>query len=218
MVILVNRLGLALGTQYILTIPGRKSGKLHSTPISLLAVEGKQYIVTGYDTEWVKNARASGWGYLTRGRKRQRMSLVELPVEERAPVLRQFPVQVPHGPPFFERILGLPLRKVGETQQNPPIHQVEWRQLREEKLISTLSSDSKRSVYQAILPKGGIPRHLLRYSLGKGMFVVEPSPNIPSETRETVLHKLVEIYSPIVIEEREGKHAAKREATAVDAN
>ncbi len=103
-----NRLGLALGTQHILSIPGRKSGNIHSTPVSLVTVDGKRYIVTGYDTEWVKNARASGWGYLTRGRNREQVAMVELPVEQRPPILRQFPVQVPHGLPFFERILGLP--------------------------------------------------------------------------------------------------------------
>jgi hypothetical protein len=107
-IMLLNRLGLALGTQHILTIPGRKSGKLRSTPVSLLTVEGHRYIATGFDTEWVKNARVSGWGFLSRGRAKERVALVELPVEERAPVLREFPKQVPHGIEFFERLLGLP--------------------------------------------------------------------------------------------------------------
>jgi hypothetical protein len=104
----LNRAGLALGTQHILSIPGRKSGKLRSTPVSLLTVNNHRYIVTGFDTEWVKNARAAGWGFLSRGRNREQVSLVELPFEERAPILREFPRQVPHGVEFFERILGLP--------------------------------------------------------------------------------------------------------------
>ncbi|RDJ94080.1 hypothetical protein B4Q13_17320, partial [Lacticaseibacillus rhamnosus] len=40
--------------------------------------------------------------------KRERVALVELPVEERGAILREFPVQVPHGTRFFESILGLP--------------------------------------------------------------------------------------------------------------
>ena len=36
------------------------------------------------------------------------MALIELPVEERAPILREFPVQVPGGLPMFERLLDLP--------------------------------------------------------------------------------------------------------------
>ena len=107
-VIALNRLGLAVGTQHILSIPGRKTGKLRSTPVSLLTVDGKRYIVTGMETNWVKNARAAGWGLLSRGRKRERVALVEVPVEQRAPVLREFPRQVRGGLRFFEMMLGLP--------------------------------------------------------------------------------------------------------------
>ena len=39
-VIALNRLGLAVGTQHVLSIPGRKTGKLRSTPVSLLTVNG----------------------------------------------------------------------------------------------------------------------------------------------------------------------------------
>ncbi len=65
------------------------------------------YIVT-FETNWVKNARAAGWGFLTRGGKKEHVALVELPIEERPPILREFPHQVPHGVQFFERVLGLP--------------------------------------------------------------------------------------------------------------
>ncbi len=103
----LNRLGLALGTQHVLSIPGRKTGKLRSTPVSLLTVNGRRYIATVGETHWVKNARAAGWGFLSRGRKKEWVALVELPVEERAPILRAFPHQVPHGVPFFQMALGL---------------------------------------------------------------------------------------------------------------
>ncbi len=108
MVMALNRMGLALGTQHILSIPGRKTGQLRSTPVSVLTVGGKRYIVTGIETNWVKNARAAGWGLLSRGRKRERVALVEVPVEQRAPILREFPRQVRGGVKFFERMLGLP--------------------------------------------------------------------------------------------------------------
>lgn len=107
-IIVLNRLGLTLGTQHIISIPGRRSGKLHSTPVSLLTVNGQRYIVTGFETDWVKNARVSGWGFISRGRKQERVLFTEVPVEKRAPILREFPVQVPHGVEFFEQLLGLP--------------------------------------------------------------------------------------------------------------
>jgi len=107
-IMLLNRLGLPIGSQHILSIPGRKSGKLYSTPVSLLTVEGQRYICTVGETGWVKNARVSGWGLLARGRKQERVALAELPVAERAPILREFPRQVPHGVQFFELVLGIP--------------------------------------------------------------------------------------------------------------
>lgn len=104
----LNRMGLALGTQWVLSIPGRRSGLMRATPVSLLHIDGARYVATGFETQWVKNARASCWGTVQRGRQVYPVVLRELPVDERAPILREFPVQVPHGTPFFERLLGLP--------------------------------------------------------------------------------------------------------------
>ena len=70
-VILLNRLGLSIGTMHILSIPGRKTGKMRSTPLSVLKVNGQRYILTGLETGWVKNARAAGWGLLSYGRKKE---------------------------------------------------------------------------------------------------------------------------------------------------
>ena len=108
MVILLNRLGLSLGTMHILSIPGRKTGKMRSTPVSVLRVHGQRYILTGVETGWVKNARAFGWGMIAYGRKKERVTLTELPVEERPAILREFPRQVPHGVHYFERLLDMP--------------------------------------------------------------------------------------------------------------
>lgn len=81
---------------------------MRSTPVSVLHIEGQRYVVTGFATHWVKNARKAGWGTLRRGWKKEKIALVELPVEERGPILREFPRQVPRGVEYFERILNLP--------------------------------------------------------------------------------------------------------------
>src|SRR5215471_12910605 len=108
LIILLNRLGISFGTMHILSIPGRKTGKMRSTPVSVLQVNGQRYILTGLETGWVKNARAAGWGLLSYGRKKEQVVLVELPVEERPPILREFPTQVPHGVQYFEKLLNIP--------------------------------------------------------------------------------------------------------------
>ncbi|HLI70819.1 MAG TPA: hypothetical protein VKV19_13760 [Ktedonobacteraceae bacterium] len=108
LIIAFNRLGMSFGTWYILSIPGRKTGKMRSTPVSVLHIDGRRYVVTGFETQWVKNARKVGKGMLVRGRKKEPIALVELPVEERAPILREFPRQVPHGVQYFEKLLNIP--------------------------------------------------------------------------------------------------------------
>jgi deazaflavin-dependent oxidoreductase (nitroreductase family) len=105
----LTNMGLAIGPMRVLTVPGRKSGKMRSTPVSSLTVDGQQYIVGGLaEADWVKNVRVAGWGLLAQGRKKQRVRLIELPVEEGAPILREFPRHVPGGVQFFHRIYDLP--------------------------------------------------------------------------------------------------------------
>jgi hypothetical protein len=108
-VVALQRLGLALGTMRVLSVPGRASGRLHSTPVSPLTVAGQGYIVGGLaGADWVKNARAAGWGILAHGHRQERVALVELPVAERGPILRAFPREVPHGVGFFRQVYDLP--------------------------------------------------------------------------------------------------------------
>lgn len=90
----------------------RAAGCVRRTPVSPLVVGGQQYVVGGSaQADWVKNARAAGWGVLAHGREEERVRLVELPVEECAPILREFPKKVPGGIPFFRSMYGLPKEK-----------------------------------------------------------------------------------------------------------
>jgi len=110
LVILLNQLGLSIGTMHILSIPGRKTGKMRSTPVSVLRVNGERYILT------------------------------ELPVEERPAILREFPVQVPGGVKFFERLLDLPNDPETFAQAAPqcPVFRLDY--------SDTESSPSKKGV------------------------------------------------------------------------
>lgn len=95
--------GLKVGSQYLLTVPGRKSGAPRSTPISVVRLDGERYIVSAFsEADWVKNVRAAGEGSLIRGRQIEAVKLVELLEPEREPVLRAFLQQVPGGVRFFE--------------------------------------------------------------------------------------------------------------------
>src|SRR5690349_7754909 len=85
------RLGLAPPGAYLLTVRGRRTGREHSTPVALIENTAGRFLVAPYgETGWVRNARAAGEVTLTRGRRRERLRLQELPPEEAGPVLKRY--------------------------------------------------------------------------------------------------------------------------------
>jgi deazaflavin-dependent oxidoreductase (nitroreductase family) len=85
------RRGLIGPRTHLLTVPGRKTGRLWSTPVSLVELDGERYAVAPYgDRNWVKNARAAGWVELQRGRRRERLVVEELDAEAAVAVLRRY--------------------------------------------------------------------------------------------------------------------------------
>ena len=68
--------GLGVGPSHIhlLEVRGRKTGKLYMTPVDLLPLNGKRYLVAPRGrTQWVRNAEAAGEIVLKRGSKRERL-------------------------------------------------------------------------------------------------------------------------------------------------
>lgn len=85
--------GLGLGPSHIrlLEVRGRKSGKIYKTPVDLLQLNGKQYLVAPRGrTQWVRNAEAAGEITLKRGSTRQKLQLRPIPDADRAPILKAY--------------------------------------------------------------------------------------------------------------------------------
>lgn len=96
------RRGLRIGSQHLLSVVGRKSGVTRHTPVSLALLGPRRFIVAAFaEAAWVGNVRAAGRGILTRGGKAETVRLVEIPTDERGPVLRVFLDQVRGGRRFF---------------------------------------------------------------------------------------------------------------------
>ncbi len=104
---LMLRAGVRIGSQHLLSVRGRLSGQIRNTPVSIVVVGGHRYVVSAEGLAWVRNARAAGSGELLRGRRRERVRLVELQPAERGPILRAFWEQVPAGRSFMTRLFGL---------------------------------------------------------------------------------------------------------------
>ena len=85
------RLGLAGSRTYVLTVPGRTTGRLWSTPVSIVQHGDRRWLVAPYgDRNWVKNARAAGWVELRRRRRSERLSVVELDADAAVPILQEY--------------------------------------------------------------------------------------------------------------------------------
>ena len=75
---------------YLLRVRGRKSGKLYSTAVNLLQLNGKQYLVAPRGrTQWVKNAEAVGEVTLKRIRTR-RFELRPVADSEKPEILKAY--------------------------------------------------------------------------------------------------------------------------------
>ena len=107
-------LGLGLRHNYLLQVRGRKTGRVYSTPVNVLELEGKRFLVAGRGrTQWVRNAEASGEIVLKKGWRSRRFRIRSVPNNEKPEILsayldrfrltvaRYFPVRAGSGPEAF---------------------------------------------------------------------------------------------------------------------
>jgi deazaflavin-dependent oxidoreductase (nitroreductase family) len=87
-----TRLGLSVWGSRVLETRGRKSGLPRQTPVNLLTLEGRQYLVSARGNgEWVRNVRAAdGDLVLILGQRRESRQARELLDAEKVPVLRAY--------------------------------------------------------------------------------------------------------------------------------
>jgi deazaflavin-dependent oxidoreductase (nitroreductase family) len=83
---ITNRLlgaGMPLGPNVLLTIRGRSSGQPRTTPIAVVEVDGRRYVIGAYgDVQWTKNLRAAGEAEIRHGKTTEHVVARELPPAE----------------------------------------------------------------------------------------------------------------------------------------
>jgi deazaflavin-dependent oxidoreductase (nitroreductase family) len=112
-------LGLGPSHTFLLEVRGRKSGKLFSTPVDLLELQGKRYLVAPRGrTQWVRNAEAAGEVTLKKGSARQKFHLHTIPEADKPQILKAyldnfkrevqtyFPIPAGSPPEAFAAIAG----------------------------------------------------------------------------------------------------------------
>src|ERR1700748_1971331 len=74
-------MGLGFKYAYLLEVRGRKSGRIYSTTVDLLEMDGKKFLVAPRGkTQWVRNAEAAGEVFLKKGRAHSKFRLRPLEI------------------------------------------------------------------------------------------------------------------------------------------
>jgi deazaflavin-dependent oxidoreductase (nitroreductase family) len=75
-----------------LEVIGRKSGRVISFPLVMVTVDGQRYLASmlGDNSQWVRNVRAAGGKVVLRSGRHEDVQLEEIPVNQRAPILKAY--------------------------------------------------------------------------------------------------------------------------------
>jgi deazaflavin-dependent oxidoreductase (nitroreductase family) len=84
-------LGVSVLGSRVLAVKGRKSGEWRTTPVNVLQVGDRRYLVAPRGTtQWVRNLRVAGEAKLRLGRKTEDVRATELPDGDKPEILRAY--------------------------------------------------------------------------------------------------------------------------------
>ncbi|MGD0380536.1 MAG: nitroreductase/quinone reductase family protein [Acidimicrobiales bacterium] len=87
----LTRLGVSVWGSRVLRVRGRKSGLWRSTPVNVLTLDDRRYLVAPRgETEWVRNIRVAHQGELVVGRRVEPFSAEEVGDDDKVEVLRAY--------------------------------------------------------------------------------------------------------------------------------
>jgi len=119
-------LGLAPRRWVTLEVAGRHSGRVVRFPLGMADRDGQWYLVPmlGEQCNWVQNVRAAGARATLRRRRAVACRLDELPVSERAPIIKRYLEQVPGARPHIAVDRRAPLADFEAIAPRYPVFRV----------------------------------------------------------------------------------------------
>jgi len=117
-------LGLGGRHTYLLTVQGRKTGRPHSTPVTLVENRGRWLVAPYGEVGWVRNARVTGAVTLRRGRRSDTVHIEQVGPAEAAPVLREYIRRVAVTRPFFDAGVDSPLETFEAEASRHPVFRI----------------------------------------------------------------------------------------------
>ena len=118
-------LGIAPRNYRLLSVPGRKTGRVYSTPVYLIQEDGERWLVAPYgERAWVKNTRTAGRVTLSRRGRSEEAAIVELDPLQSAPVLQRYILQQPITRRFFQVTPQSPIEDFVAEAPRHPVFQI----------------------------------------------------------------------------------------------
>ena len=118
-------LGLLPRRWVTLEVRGRRTGRVTRFPLGMADVGGQWYLVSMLgECNWVQNVRAAGGRATLRRRRGHLVGLIEIPVNERAPVIRRYVDKVPGGRPHIPVDRHEPVGAFEAIASNYPVFRV----------------------------------------------------------------------------------------------
>lgn len=121
------RVGLPPGFWVALEVHDRESGRIRADAVVVPTVAGQRYIVSMFGTisDWVQNLEAAHGDAVIIHRGSQRVRLVLLPPEERAPILQEYARVASSGRKHSPLPVGLSLTDFAAIAAQYPIYRIE---------------------------------------------------------------------------------------------
>jgi hypothetical protein len=122
----VHSSGIAPNYLVTLEVTGRKSGRIIALPVAVALVDGQRYLVSmlGDEAQWVQNVRASrGRAYIRSG-SRTEVQLEEVPVFQRAPILKAYLRRAPGARPHIPVDKDATLAEFAAVSRSYPVFRI----------------------------------------------------------------------------------------------
>jgi deazaflavin-dependent oxidoreductase (nitroreductase family) len=104
--------GLPMGPNGLLTVRGRTSGELRTTPLAIIEVDGRRWVWSPWgDVHWVRNLRAAGQATIRVRGQQHDVRAVELDLAQRVAFFRDtfgpYARRIPFGARFVRLFDGV---------------------------------------------------------------------------------------------------------------
>jgi len=110
-----------------LDVTGRRSSRVVTFPVVITDLDGDRFLVSmlGERANWVGNVRSDDGRAVLRHGRREAVKLEEVPVRERAPVLRRYLEVAPGARPHVPVDRGEPLEAFERVAARYPVFRIE---------------------------------------------------------------------------------------------